>query len=379
MMSNAARHFCHEHAGCRMEGYPPQIPSWAGPNFQDDTALENLVETSDLDVEVPRDEWHAITPETPDGWRVGDWDERPVRFVDGSDKGDTVAWLRGPLGHPIPVRFSQIGSVVVEVIAGERFRTFDICEPVVSMVADAFEWDEVEAFAAELQDNGIRLLPAQKPDGVLSYDFETMRKAAQNRCNDEMGILEELAIAQQPHKVTVVDGRLEPRTGGFTPAESPLIGVIKSHREIYLHPGGLQLLYGLSAGQRTPVFRILKTRKKTETGIELKDINLPVASWYLKLAGGVGTMPTWGYVRVEVAWAWFEKRGFAAADSRMTSEGHHWVNFLSRALCEYRCRDNNYGRAAVSLDPIVRAEQLLAATFEAHHALVNRFYRITGL
>ncbi len=369
MTPSAAQRFFSDHVGCRMEGYPSQVPSWVGADFQSDALPEDLAGTSDLDVELPRDEWDAITPQTPDGWRVGEWAERPIRFVDGSDKGDTVAWLRGPLGHPIPVRFSQIGSVVVEVIAGERFRIFDICEPVVSLVADAFEWDEVEAFASELQENGMRLLPAKPPGGVLSYDFETMRKAAQNRSNDEMGILEELAIAQAPDVPTIVDGRLEPRSGGFDPAVSPVIGVVKSHREIYLHPGGLQLLYGLSAGQRTPVFRILKTRKVTETGVELKDINLPVASWYLKLAGGAGAMPTWGYVRVEVAWAWFEKH----------PRRFEWADYLSRALCEYRCRDRNYGRAAVSLDPIVRAEELLAATFEAHRALVNRFYRLAGL
>lgn len=369
MNFSAAQRFCQEHTGCRMEGYPAPLPSWAGSEFSGDVASEDLTQATELDAEMPRAAWEAITPDVPDDWRVSDWPERPIRFVDGSDKGDTVAWLRGPLGHPIPIRFSQIGSVVVEIVAGERFRTFDICEPVVSLVADAFEWDEVESFALDLQRNGMRLLSAKPPDGKLSYDFETMRKAAQNRSNDEMGVLEGLAISQAPNVATVVDGRLEPRRRGFDPKSSPLVGVIKSHREIYLHPGGLQLLYSLSAGQRTPIFHILKTRSKTETGTELKDVGLPVASWYLKLAGGEGAMPTWGYVRVEVALEWFENH----------PNRFEWANYLSRALCEYRCRDQSYGRAAVSLDPIVRAEELLAATFEAHRSLVNRFYRLTGL
>ena len=371
MNLSSAQRFCQVYAGCRMEGYPAPLPSWAGAEFSDDATPEDLTQTTYLDAEMPCAAWEAITPAVPGDWRVSDWPQRPVRFVDGSDKGETVAWLRGPLGHPIPIRFSQIGSVVVEIVAGERFRTFDICEPVVSLVADAFEWDEVEGFALDLQKNGMRLLSAKPPGNPsqLSHDFETMRKAAQNRSNDEMGVLEGLAIAQKPSVATVVDGRLEPRRRGFDPKTAPLVGVVKSHREIYLHPGGLQLLYTLGAGQRTPIFHILKTKQKTETGTELKDVGLPVASWYLKLAGGQGAMPTWGYVRVEVALEWFENQ----------SNPFEWANYLSRALCEYRCRDQSYGRAAVSLDPIVRAEELLAATFEAHRALVNRFYRLTGL
>ena len=60
-------------------------------------------------------------------------------------------------------------------------REFVVVDKVVSMVADLFPWDEVESFAAELQQNGFRLLPAQAPGNRPSYDFEKMRKAAQKR------------------------------------------------------------------------------------------------------------------------------------------------------------------------------------------------------
>jgi hypothetical protein len=120
-------------------------------------------------------------------------------------------------------------------------RRFDIVERAVSMVADVFPWDEIESFAAALQANGFRLLTALPPDRKPSYDFEKMRKAAQNRSYDEMGVLEEAALAQEPNLPTIVDGRLEPRVGGFDPLISPVFGVIKTHHKNYLHREGMQL------------------------------------------------------------------------------------------------------------------------------------------
>src|SRR5205807_9777685 len=112
--------------------------------------------------------------------------------------------------------------------------------------------------------------------------------AAQNRSNDEMSVLEELALAQYAEIPSVVDGRLEPRVGGFDPEESPVVGVIKKHMKDYLHPRGMQLLYELRIGQRTPVF-------------SLKQRNLDVISWYLRIASGDGNTPDIGYVRIELS------------------------------------------------------------------------------
>lgn len=96
---------------------------------------------------------------------------------------------------------------------------------------------------------------------------------------------------------------------------------------------------------------------------------LPVVSWYVRLSGSAGTTPNWGLVRVEASLQWFE------------ASGRDWgfVDRLSRTIIEYRCRERSYGRAAVSLHPIVRAEESLGALFSATGALVSRFYRLAGL
>jgi hypothetical protein len=227
------RAFLQTYGAQRVQRYAPQPEFW---NNDPDQEMDTV-----LDYEVPSDQWAAITPVVPVGWSPATWAERPRRFIDGKDVGETVIVLRAPGGYPIAVRLSQIGSTVSEVVNGVCYRRFAVVETVVSMVVKPFPWYEIEGFAAALQAQGLRLLPAQWPTKGIPYDFEVMRKAAQNRSNDEMATLEEYAVAQANEVPTVVDGRLEPRSGGFDRARSPIIGVVKTHHQNYLHPLGIQL------------------------------------------------------------------------------------------------------------------------------------------
>src|SRR5438093_256694 len=106
-----------------------------------------------------------------------------------------------------------------------------------------------------------------------------------------------------PHQVVIryrCDSRRSAvsRGGGRTvggSADAPGAGGIKTHNRNYLHPRGMRLLYELEPGQRTPVFALPAAK-------------LPVVSWYVRLAGDAGGMPTWGVVRVELPLPWFEAR-----------------------------------------------------------------------
>jgi hypothetical protein len=339
------RAFLQTYGAQRVQQYASQPELW---NSDPDEELKTV-----LDYECPSDKWMAITPAVPAGWSPMTWEDRPRRFVDGKDDGETVIALRAPGGYPIAVRLSQIGSTVLEVVDGICYRRFAVVELVVSMVVKPFPWHEIESFAIALQEQGIRLLPAQRPKKGLPYDFEVMRKAAQNRSNDEMATLEEYAVSQDNAVPTVVDGRLEPRSGGFHQERSPIIGVIKQHHQNYLHPLGMQLMYQPQPGQRTPVFAIPGT--------------LDVVSWYLRFTGG---MPNYGLVRVELPQKWFEQ---------VKGQDFGYVDQLSRLLYDYRCRDQSYGRAALSLHPTVRAEQSLGALFQPLPMLMSRFYRMAAL
>jgi hypothetical protein len=346
--------FVSLYEGCRLQTYAPQ------PILEDESDSEEETgpngDQINLDFEQDQDKWTPIDLKLPPGWQPSSWDERPVRFIDGKDVGYTIAWIRASGGYPVPIRLSQIGSVAVCLVNGECRREFAMVERVVSMVVDPFPWYEVESFAAALQANGLRLLPAFPPGGQPSYDFELMRKATENRSSDEMGVLEEAAIAQNTNIPTIVDGRLESRRGGFDTKTSPVFGIIKTHYKKYLHNKGMQILYQLEPGQRTPVF-------------SLPSKSLPVLSWYIRLAGGNGATPNWGIVRVEVPLGWFKEQ----------QKDAKFINQLSYTIYVYRCREHSYRRAAVSLHPIVRAEESLNALFSPAGMLTHHFYRLTGL
>ena len=84
-----------------------------------------------------------------------------------------------------------------------------------------------------------------------------------------------------------VDGGIQ---GSEAVASSPcVVGVVKSHRTLYVEGAALRTVLGLRAGQRSSVFRIAAPRRA------------PVASWYLRLRDPVGRDPMWGLVRVEAA------------------------------------------------------------------------------
>ena len=82
--------------------------------------------------------------------------------------------------------------------------------------------------------------------------------------------------------------------GGIS--ESPIVakselvvGVVKTHQQLYVHGDDLPVVMGLREGERTSVTRVAP-RSRT-----------PVASWYLRLRWSAGRDPLWGLVRVEIA------------------------------------------------------------------------------
>jgi hypothetical protein len=361
----------------RVSSSGPQ-PELVGAPTDDDEGPANTDRT--FEVADERD-WDAIEPAPPAGWRAIEWPDRPVRFIDGKDVGETVACLTAPFGgYPVPVRLSEIGAIVVHERDGELRREQATVERIVTLATDLFPWDEIEDLAIALRRSGFRLLSAPKPVTNVngravaewSHDFEKMRKAAQNASNGEMGRLEEATLALDNTLPTVVDGRLEPRDGGLQPRdpalgswEVPAIGVVKTHWQNYLHAGGLRLLYRLKPGQRTPAFVIDPGRVRRE---------LKVVSWYVKLAQQPTLAPNEGLIRVELPLPWFT-RTFDGP----TTAGWAFVDRLTLLLRDYRCRDATYGRAPVSLQPIVRAEQLLGALFTQHDKLATQFRRSQGL
>lgn len=328
------------------------------PLLLDHTAAsseEEAEEEANLSYERAADAWSPI--DVQNEAIPANWSLRPRSFIDGKDLGRTVAWLQTAEGFPIPVRLSEIGAVVMCHHSEGISREWCVVERVVSMIVDPFPWDEVESFAFALQERGFRLLPCQKPQGRLTFDFQEMRKATQNRSLDEMLRLEKQALVYANTTPVLVDGRLASRSGGFDEAKTAVVGMIKGHYQDYLHDQGWRAYYALRLGQRTPAFL-------------LKQKNVDVVSWYLRIDGTADDLPTWGIVRLEIPAKFF---------SHTQNKDWSYINRLSRLICEYRCKDKSYQRASVSLYPIQRAEESLGALFAGSDPLVHHFYNLTHL
>jgi len=323
--------------------------------------LDNEYEQSDvqevqqcLEYEYPAQKWstlpvhHTSIP--------AEWSLCPQRFIDGKDLGRTVAWLQTEEWYPIPVRLSEIGAVIIQNVEGRLRREWYTIERVVAMIIDPFPWYEIESFAIALQEENLRLLPCKKPQGRLTYDFQEMRKATQNRTLDEMMRLEKRALVHTCDAPVLIDGRLESRYGGFDEMLTPVVGMIKGHHRDYLHKEGWRVYYSLRCGERTPAFL-------------LKQKNIDVVSWYVRIDGTGGDLPNWGIVRLEIPAKFFEK----------LDKDWDYINRLSYLVCEYRCRDKSYERASVSLYPIQRAEESLGSLFTGADKIIQHFYKLTQL
>jgi hypothetical protein len=270
-----------------------------------------------------------------------------------------VAWVRAreSAGYPLPVRLSQIGAVILREEGSELRREHEAVARVVTLPGDPFRWHEIESLAIALGEHGLRLLLARLPqvhDESELFNVELTRKAVSNRSIREMAAMEEHLASLMPGIVTVVDGRLEPRSGGRG-SGTPVIGIIKTQQQRYLHPQGFRTLYDLEPGQRTPVFAIEG------------DDRFPVASFYLRLWG---RSPGYGVVRVELPLVYFEL---------MRAQEAAYVDRLAVTLFAHRTRRAEYGRAAVTLDPVLRAEESLSALFSPMQQIQSQFYRLTRM
>lgn len=84
-----------------------------------------------------------------------------------------------------------------------------------------------------------------------------------------------------------IDGGI---SGSARVASSELaVGVIKSHRTLYVENSSLPTLFSLKKGERSTAFRVAPRSRHS------------VVSWYLRLRSANGLDPLWGLVRIEIA------------------------------------------------------------------------------
>lgn len=361
--SDAIGDFLNGHQAIAVGATPPRPESLP--------AEEAGAITLELAAECAEKDW-APLPLAEAPARTGEY---PVRFIDGSHNGQPAICLRSPQGYPVPLLIAEVGAAALRLEHRQFVREFVAVERVLGFVADPFKWSDVESFAAAVENHPelrLRVLPARMPDPARHspFDYEAMKSQAYNRCQNEMLKLEVLALAANPGVPTLVDGQLGGRIGQRAAAARPLlVGVVKSPTPAPLHERGWNTLLDLRPGNRTPYFKDTRVSQSGERKGTPTDV--PLACWYLRLAGGPRLAPNWGIVRVDVPWVQLERLE--------PPQRSGFVSRLSRWLVDARCRTESYARMPVSLDPIVRTEDVLKPLFTPISVLVNRLYRRAGL
>ena len=148
------------------------------------------------------------------------------------------------------------------------------------MSADASQasWQIVDTSTADRSGE----YPSQHPAVLLE---RATRAVDQQREQLEDGLAE--AWCARGEAPLFIDGGIS--RSASVASSSCAVGVIKSHRTLYVEGDALGIVLGLRKGERSSVFRVSPRSRSS------------VLSWYLRLRSGEGRDALWGLVRVEVA------------------------------------------------------------------------------
>ena len=279
------------------------VETWA-PEYGVAADAEHLEEASaevDVEVERPAGEWAAVDPapdvETP----------ASIVFVDGVRRVDARIWITdGDRARPGVCASAAAGAVRCEA---------STAQVVASRVSRAVYGDASCATGPVVTQHG-------------TYEFvpcagdapEDLHKGIRDR----MALLETQIASSDPADLMVFDGPLRGRT------DRNGVGYIKTQQVQYLPDREQQVLAGLRAGQRTPLFLIGGS-------------GYTRWSWYLRLPGPV-VHPMSGIVRCELA-------GLGTAE-----DAARRADMVAATLPRYASEPHKEPRAPQNLYPIAGLE-----------------------
>jgi hypothetical protein len=308
------------------------LPALDHAEAEDEQAMSAKLEAASY--EMPAWEWRPIPP-------AGEPASAPRRFIDGSLRSKTIGIIR-VAGRPRPLVMGAVGALELRLNGRHLVRQKDgyRIETVLCMAANGIETKLLLELSTVLSDAGVRLVAKEMDADTL--DFEVLRRRAWDFAKDEMEEFERALLLGDSTTPALADGLLERRLVTISSQQQPVVGVVKQILKHYLPAPLMALLYDLGSGERSPAF-LLKTK------------NAQLVSWYLRLGEGTDLGPGQGLVRLAVPLEYLERRFPSAAER--TQE----LSALSNWLRRFRCRELSYARSAVSLEPIVRAEEQLHA------------------
>jgi hypothetical protein len=337
----------------RLRARPMDAPA-LDPLYPNDPRDEDPEPDAKVNVEyeMARADWEPRTGKA-------DCTNPPRRFIDGSLRPHLVMSLEDSRGRPRPVILATVGAVALDLRPTEDgverlSRSASQIDTCLVFLANGLDGRDVEIIRRACQVDGIRVV-APATDKI-STDFDEVRAHTLEYVRREMLAMEAGLLRRDPLIPTIVDGLLDQRMADFTSHNLPAVGVVKRQLKTYLHSRGVQLVYGLRHGQRSPAMLLDTTRGE-------------FVSFYLRLGKDNGAMPHSGVVRVMVS-----KEHFEATDSSWT-----YLDGLAHWISRLRCLRTSYSRAAISLEPIVHAEEHIKSLLPDLGERVGKFNHIMGL
>lgn len=210
-------------------------------------------------------------------------------FLDGTQSSRVTHYVAG-----VPIVHGTVAAVVRER-RNRRMTTWRaplvnrrLYAPLTMLSARAA--DALAASGAEVVDTSAK----REIDSIHPFALQdaALQAVQRDRSALERALAEAWTASQSD--VLFIDGGISESAAVAT--SNAVVGVVKTHQQLYIHGDDLATILRLRAGQRSSVTRV-SPRSRT-----------PVASWYLRLRDPQGHDPLWGLVRVEMA----EPRGAAA-------------------------------------------------------------------
>ena len=208
-------------------------------------------------------------------------------FLDGAQESKVIHYADG-----VPIVFGRVAAVVRQRVLRRmvtwkrplrRSRLYvprDLVPPTLWMravdagfdVADTSDRESSDAWTAE----------DPHPFALAQRALEAVKR---DREAAERQLAEEWCATQQ--ETLYLDGSI---AGSSRVAAAPnTIGVIKSHRTLYVAGPAMRVVQSLPVNHRSSVIRVDAYHRTS------------VASWYLRIRDSVGQDPMWGLLRVETA------------------------------------------------------------------------------
>jgi hypothetical protein len=212
-------------------------------------------------------------------------------FLDGAQKVQVVAHDRG-----MPIVIGTV-SAAVRVRVNRRIVTWGHQPPRVARAMylplrylPGFTAADATGFATQAKYRIVDTSTADKNGEYPSQHPAVLLDRAVRAVDQQREELEDRlaeAWCARGEAPLFIDGGIS-RTATVS-SSTCAIGVVKSHRTLYVQGDALGIVMGLKKGERSSVFRVAPRSRSS------------VLSWYLRLRAPDGRDAMWGLVRVEVA------------------------------------------------------------------------------